>query len=100
MLLALAGPVPVPQYTVRTPAVAFVARVDLAFPDLRIAIEYDGLWHGEPGQPAKDRRRLNRLLAAGWVVVHVTASDLHDHGALVAQIRKLIAVRECGGRGP
>ena len=47
-------------------------------PSSRIAIEYDGAWHGESGQLAKDRRRLNRLVAAGWTVLHVTAADMHD----------------------
>jgi very-short-patch-repair endonuclease len=43
----------------------FVARVDFAYPDLKIAIEYDGLWHGERQAFLSDRRRLNRLAAAG-----------------------------------
>src|SRR3712207_7059217 len=43
----------------------FVARVDFAGPELRIAIEYVGLWHGERRAFLADRRRLNRLVAAG-----------------------------------
>jgi very-short-patch-repair endonuclease len=53
------------HHTVRDPDGWFVARVDLAFPDRRVAIEYDGPWHGEPGQLARDRRRLNALVTAG-----------------------------------
>jgi very-short-patch-repair endonuclease len=66
-----------------------VARVDLAYPELRLAIEYDGAWHDERGQFTKDRRRLNRLAAAGWTVLHVTAADLHDPEALVARIQAM-----------
>jgi very-short-patch-repair endonuclease len=100
VLLTVAGLAPVPQYTVRDEAGAFVARVDLAFPDLRVAVEYDGLWHSQPQQLGRDRRRLNRLVGAGWTVLHVTAADLYDMDALIAGIKALIAVRECGEVGP
>ncbi|MGY1802136.1 DUF559 domain-containing protein [Blastococcus sp. SYSU D00922] len=86
VLLALAGVPAVPQHTVRDASGEFIARVDLAYPDRRIAIEYDGAWHGEPGQLSRDRRRHNRLVAAGWTVVYVTAADMHDPEALVARI--------------
>ena len=96
VLLRLAGLTPVPQYVVRDAAGNFVARVDLAFPELRVAIEYDGAWHGKPGQLAHDRRRLNALVAAGWTVLHVTATDLHDPAPLVAAVRQLLAERDRG----
>ena len=94
--LAVAGLHPVPQYTVRDATGDFVARVDLAFVEQRVAIEYDGAWHAEPGQFAKDRRRLNRLRAAGWTVVHVTAAELHDLRALVAGIKAALAAATAG----
>jgi len=86
-LLLLAGglPAPVAQYTVRV-ADRFVARVDFAWPEHRLALEYDGLWHGEPGQFARDRERLNRLTAAGWRVVFVTAADLRRPELLLARV--------------
>jgi hypothetical protein len=51
-----------------------VARVDFGYPEQKLAIEYDGAWHGERDQFTKDRARLNRLLAAGWRVLFVTAA--------------------------
>lgn len=96
VLLALAGLTPVAQFTVRDGDGAFVARVDLAFPAHRVAVEYDGLWHAEDGQFARDRRRLNRLAACGWIVLHVTAADLHEPAALVARLRALLRSRESG----
>lgn len=46
--LVLAGlPVPVTQFVVERHG-AFVARLDLAWPQWKIAIEYDGLWHHDP----------------------------------------------------
>ncbi|MGY1708121.1 endonuclease domain-containing protein [Geodermatophilus sp. SYSU D00758] len=88
MPLALAGLIAVPQHVVRGGTGEFVARVDLAFPGERVAVEYDGAWHGEPGQPARDRRRLNTLVAAGWTVLHVTARDLAEPGELIARVRE------------
>jgi hypothetical protein len=64
----------------------FVARVDFAWPEQRVALEYDGLWHAEPGQFARDRARLNRLTAAGWRVVFVTAADLHHPEQVIARL--------------
>jgi very-short-patch-repair endonuclease len=92
VVLALAGRPAVPQYTVRDAAGNFVARVDLAYPDRRVAIEYDGAWHGERGQLARDRRRHNRLVAAGWTVLYVTAADMHDPESLVARVEAVIDV--------
>jgi hypothetical protein len=86
LLLARSGlPLPVAQFVVRRGS-RFVARVDLAWPDRRLAVEYDGAWHGEPEQFARDRERLNRLLAAGWRVVFVTARDMHRPQELVARV--------------
>jgi hypothetical protein len=83
-------PTPVAQYIVEADG-RFVARVDFAWPDRRLALEYDGAWHGEPGQLAKDRRRLNRLTAADWRVRFVTAADMYRPDALVDDIRRALA---------
>jgi very-short-patch-repair endonuclease len=86
LLLLRAGlPAPTAQYRVFDDD-GFVARVDFAWPEQRLALEYDGQWHAEPGQFVRDRRRLNRLVAAGWRVVIVTAADLYRPELLVARI--------------
>lgn len=85
------GLVAVPQYVVRDSRGGFVARVDLAFPQQRVAVEYDGAWHAGAGQFARDRRRLNALLAAGWRVVHLTAADLHRPDAVAIQVAAALA---------
>ena len=85
LLLRSRLPAPVAQYRVRNGDRA-VARVDFAWPEQRIALEYDGPWHGESAQFAKDRRRLNRLTAAGWRVIFVTAADMFDPRGLLARI--------------
>jgi very-short-patch-repair endonuclease len=78
-------PPPVAQFRVRHGGQE-IARVDFAWPDRRVAVEYDGRWHGEPGQFTRDRARLNRLTAAGWRVVFVTAEGLRNPTALVARV--------------
>lgn len=93
VLLVRAGFPVVPQFEVRDDEGRWVARVDLALPELRIAVEYDGAWHGSGTQLGKDRRRLNRLTQAGWLVLHLTAADLHRPAEVVARLRALVALR-------
>jgi hypothetical protein len=83
-------PPPVAQHVVVHRG-SFAARVDFAWPAQRVALEYDGLWHAEPGQFTRDRARLNRLTAAGWRVVFVTAADLRRPDLLVARIAEALA---------
>jgi hypothetical protein len=79
-------PTPMAQFVVRDDG-GFVGRVDFAYPDIRLAIEYDGLYHAGTSAFFADRRRLDRLTAAGWTVLHVTAEDMRNPERLVARIR-------------
>lgn len=94
LALVLAGLPPVPQYEVRV-AGRFVARVDLAFPGVRIAIEYDGrAVHEREDVFHRDRQRQNELVRAGWVVLRFTAADLRWGAAgAVAHVRAALALR-------
>ena len=86
----------VPQFEVRAGG-RFVARVDLAIVELRIAVEYEGRWHGVlEGQLGKDRLRLDALREAGWLVVHVTAELLRQPGAVEDAVRRAVAQRAAG----
>jgi very-short-patch-repair endonuclease len=91
LLLHAARLSPVAQYTVLDPDGRFVARVDFAWPERRLAVEYEGRWHGERQQVARDRARLNRLTAAGWRVVFVTAEDLREPDLLIARLVAAVA---------
>ncbi|MFC7549358.1 endonuclease domain-containing protein [Plantactinospora sp. GCM10030261] len=92
--LVLAGlPRPVAQHVV-TDGGRFLARVDLAWPELRIAIEYDGVWHSTAEQLHRDRRRLNRLLGGDWIVLHVTGQRLReDFDGFLAEVRAALRSR-------
>ncbi|MGH3673419.1 MAG: endonuclease domain-containing protein [Pseudonocardiaceae bacterium] len=90
--LVLDGLEPVPQFVV-CDWHGVTARVDLGFPRQRLAVEYDGEWHGEWRQISADRERLNRLQAAGWDVLFVTARQLRDPSTVVAQVRSALTAR-------
>lgn len=89
LVLVRAGlPRPEVNHVIRDPATgAFVARVDLAWPDARLVVEYDGDHHREQAQWGRDLRRRERLEALGWTVVVLTAADLRgDQRSLVRRV--------------
>ncbi|MGC5032426.1 endonuclease domain-containing protein [Micromonospora sp. DT229] len=92
--LVLAGlPRPRTQWVVSAHG-RFLARVDLAWPEYRVAVEYDGRWHDDPGQFDADRRRLNRLVGSDWIVVHLTAKRLReDFDGFLAEVRAALRSR-------
>ena len=89
--LAEAGLPPcVPQHEVRDAGGAFVARLDLAWPELRVAVEYDGDHHRDRTQHSRDLARHNRLRALGWTVLQVDARLLERPAELVRQLAMLL----------
>lgn len=67
------APAPTVEHEVRDAAGRFVARVDLAYPELRIAIELDGKRDHMTGRAFEhDRARQNRLELEGWLVLRYT----------------------------
>jgi hypothetical protein len=81
-------PEPFTQYEIRC-AGRFVARVDAAYPEWRIAIEYDSYeYHAGRKAHDRDNARRNKIAAAGWLPVTATAEDLRAGGPeLCAAIR-------------
>lgn len=91
--LVLAGLCPQPQFEVWDPQ-GFVARVDFAFPREKVAVEYDGAWHGDAEQFYRDQKRLARLRASGWHVIVVTADRLRSgYDGLIAEIQAALLAR-------
>ncbi|GIJ28156.1 hypothetical protein Vqi01_33180 [Micromonospora qiuiae] len=92
--LILAGlPRPVVQHPVRV-ASGPILHPDLAWPDFRVAVEYDGQWHSDREQLHRDRQRLNLLVGAGWLVLHVTGRRLYgDFLGIVREVRSALLDR-------
>jgi very-short-patch-repair endonuclease len=89
LLIVLAGlPTPVPQHVVLDAAGRFVARLDLAYPEDRLGIGYDGDHHRERSTWTADLQRHNRLRLLGWTVLRFSAADvLGNPDKVLAQIR-------------
>ncbi|MGC1211562.1 MAG: hypothetical protein WA890_09915, partial [Micromonospora sp.] len=86
-------PRPVTQHVITRDG-RFVARVDLAWPNLKVAVEYDGQWHDDPAQFHRDRQRLNRMVGDDWIVLHVTSKRMkEDFDGLLAEIRTALRSR-------
>jgi very-short-patch-repair endonuclease len=74
-LRATKAPDPVRQYIVETPTGRI--RLDFAYPDVKLAIEADGLrWHSSRADLQRDRARANQLVQLGWRILTFTWDDL------------------------
>ena len=65
------------QYDIFDADGSFIARVDFAYPEARLAIEVDGLrYHGGSESWRRDLDRQNRIVVMGWLVLRFTSADL------------------------
>ncbi len=75
---------------VRAPRTAENFRLDLCYPWLKIAIEYDGDWHRtDRARFRKDRRKDDVLHELGWRVVRATEDDLTSPSAFLGRLHHL-----------
>jgi very-short-patch-repair endonuclease len=73
LLLVLAG-LPTPQVQVKVyDCGVVVARLDLAYPEHRLGVEYDGDQHRDLATFRADAVRANQLRLCGWTVLRFTA---------------------------
>jgi hypothetical protein len=86
---------PVPQHDVFDDG-EWLGRIDLAFPEAKIAIEYEGAYHFEDDQILRDDVRYARLRAAGWTVIRLSAADLRDLEGVVIRIRTTLMAMSAG----
>jgi hypothetical protein len=80
-------PVPAQQLSVLDMSGREVFRLDFAWEEARIALEYDG-HAAHADRAAYDAARDEDLRRRGWMVIHVTADDLKDPSRLHAEIRR------------
>ena len=98
MLLVDTGlPEPVANFEVTDAAGRVIARVDLAWPQFRLCIEYEGDIHRTDRLRFRsDITRRERLEDAGWRVIRITDDDLRDGGReLLRRVRSALAARGC-----
>jgi very-short-patch-repair endonuclease len=92
LLIGRAGlPEPVVNLRIELPGYG-IAFADLAFPQKRVAVEYDGAQHRvDARQFERDVLRLEAFAAAEWRVIRVLASHLRRPDAVIARIHAALA---------
>lgn len=75
----------------------FLGQVDLAWPEAKLVVEYEGEYHFQGLQIAKDDARYERLIAAGWRVIRLSSFDLRDMDAVMARVRDLLEEQPAAG---
>ena len=71
-----------------------VARVDMGWPELRVAVEYDGAQHWtDPRQRRRDIERFADLEALGWIVIRVSSDMVRTPAGIVARVRAALESR-------
>lgn len=86
-------PVPEVNWSLEGPDGREVYRLDLSWPDLRIAIEYHG-FAAHVGREAEDAARTDDLRRRGWIVIEVRVDDLRSPGRYERELE--IAFRRRG----
>jgi hypothetical protein len=84
-------PVPEPQAWVLDGSGRRAYRIDLAYRERKVGLEYDGRSHLTLDRLNADRSRMNWLSARGWVMRYFTARDVYrTPGLVVAEVRAVI----------
>lgn len=85
-LFVTAGlPAPICQFTITSDG-RQIARVDFAWPHVRLVVEIDGFeWHFSREAFQRDRTRQNDLVLRGWTVLRFTADDVRLRPAMVVE---------------
>lgn len=78
----------------------FLGRVDMAWADRRIALEYDGDHHRDREQFRRDQRRGNGFTANDWLVIHATAADAARPAVMFERLRQAFVARAGATRRP
>ncbi len=71
----------------------WLARADLAWPDAKVIVEYDGAYHADEARRRYDAARRNLLQDEGWLVIVLTADDLRLPWHMVDLVRSALATR-------
>lgn len=87
-------PAPQSQFEIRSATGDFIARVDLAFPDVRLAIEaHSRKFHTGTHREVIDQRRENRAMLEGWQFLYFGWADRKTPGQARRYLEQLVALR-------
>lgn len=76
LLIIRAGfPAPQSQCPIYNEYGVLIGVVDFAWPELKIAVEYEGRHHMDPHQIRMDIARIEEMIEMGWIVIRVTSRD-------------------------
>jgi hypothetical protein len=90
------GGLPEPElnWVLEDAAGGFVARLDLAFPRYRVAVEYDGRHHALAGQFGRDADRWDAIRDEGWLLVRVLSHHfVHPERDVTGRVRRALVSR-------
>lgn len=91
-------PEPELNIDIRSAEGIFLGRCDMVYRRWRVIVEYDGDQHRtDTGQYEKDIGRVDRLIAAGWIVVRIRMQGLFG-GSVASAARVEAALRSRGWR--
>lgn len=97
LLLVLAGlPAPEVQYPVVDPYGFVIARIDLAYPRAKLALEYDGNNHFTDLRSRRDRRRDLNIADLGWHTMRFTRDDVEGNPPQTPQRVRTMLERRLG----
>jgi len=98
LLLVRAGlPQPVVNLPVFCRAVGAQYYLDLAYPAVKVAVEYDGVVHvGNRTQMEADAQRRRDLQDAGWLIITVTARQMAAPVEVVRSVETALVLRRAG----
>jgi hypothetical protein len=88
----LGFPPPEVNWSLRAPDGTELYRLDLAWPDQRIALEYDG-YAVHAGREVEDAQRAADLRRRGWIVLTATVDDLRDSRRLEDSLAEAFQLR-------
>jgi very-short-patch-repair endonuclease len=86
-------PAPELQFRITTGDGRLVGVADLAWPDRKVLVEFDGNVHRDRDVFVKDLRRQNGLVGEGWVVLRFTSADVYGRpDDVVAVMRRALGL--------
>jgi very-short-patch-repair endonuclease len=93
LILDAGFPFPQTQHPIHTLSGKLLYRLDMAWPEARICLEYDG-YEAHEEQTAYDAERDHRMAERGWLTIRARKRDLLNPRCLFDELRQAFASRK------